>query len=389
VGNHEFDFGEKNLFRLARRAKFPLLAANLTRPGHSMEPIRAHLLLAPPRTPCRVLIVGLITPTTPAITSPAIGRAMRFADPAKTMRRQLRAIPADLVIALTHLGLAADLALARAVPAIDLIVGGHSHTPAVTRERGVTIIQTHSHGLSLARADLRFDPDTLELLAVKGELLAVDPAITPRDPAVAAVIDRYAKGLDERMARIVGRLTAPLRRVRGRASSPAGNWMADVIRSAGKARIGFTNKGGIRCDLGAGPVTTGDLYRLMPFDNVLVGMDLPGSVLRELVEQHLRVGQHPGLEWSGMRVEAIRDGDRLVPVRIEVSGRLLEDDGVYRIATNSFLAAGGDGFWGFRQGRNRSRSARLLRDILAEAFERDSPVTPPAGARLVLPAGVH
>jgi 5'-nucleotidase len=383
VGNHEFDFGVANLLRLAERARFPLLAANMSGKRFPFERIRPYTVLAPPRVPCRVAVIGVITPATPAMTTPDLSGSVCFSGPAPVVRSLIAEVEADFVIVLSHLGVRDDLALAEQVKGIDLILGGHSHTPLVKRVGETLVVQTHSRGMSLARVDVRLDPDGWKVLRAEARLLPVDPEATPADPQVAAMIERHGKGINKRLARVIGRLAAPARRRGGLGSSTAGNWMTDVIRRAGKADVGITNKGGIRCDLEAGEITAADVYRLMPFDNTVIAMDLQGADLRRLVERSFEHGGYPGLEWSGMVVDAVRQGGkRYRVVAIEVGGKPLDDARTYRVATNSFLARGGDDYGRFKAGRNRTPTGLLLRDALAADLAERSPVEPPTENRL-------
>ena len=379
LGNHEFDYGFENMVELVERASFPILAANLA----GAPKLRPYVVLAPPRTPCRVAVIGVITPGTPHITTPRATEGLTFGDPVTVVRTLRKEIDADLFIVLSHLGRADELKLAREVNGLALVVGGHSHTPFVKTVNNTLVSQTHSRGLSLGRVDLDLDASSWTVMRAEGKLLPVDPAATAPDAAVQAIIDKHGRDLDARLKRVVGRLAAPLRRARGLVSSPAGNWMADVIRRAGQAEVGFMNKGGIRTDLEAGDVTAGDIYRLMPFDNVVVALDLTGAELRAVLERHFAPGRFPGMEWSGLFVEASRRqaAGTVKITAVTVGGRPLDATKVYRVATNSFLAAGGDGFSTFRRGRRRAR-AGLVRDALAAALKAGSPLTPPAEARL-------
>ncbi|MGH7162432.1 MAG: 5'-nucleotidase C-terminal domain-containing protein, partial [Planctomycetota bacterium] len=152
--------------------------------------------------------------------------------------------------------------------------------------------------------------------------------------------------------------------------------------AAGSADVGFMNKGGIRCDLEAGDVTFEDVYRLMPFDNTVVSMDLDGAAIRELLDRSVAGGGFPALEWSGLEAEVESAGASLRLRAIRVAGAPLEDAKTYRVATNSFLATGGDGYSAFSRGKRRDGSDRFLRDLLAEDLKARSPLAPPAGERL-------
>jgi len=375
LGNHEFDYGVGNVVRLVKQAKFPVLAANAS----GIREVKPYVVLAPPRVPCRIAVIGLITTETPRITGPGATKGVRFSDPAETVRALMKEVEADLYIVVSHMGRDADLKLAADVPGIALIAGGHSHTPVNERVNGTLVLQTHAKSLSLARADLTLDPKGWKVVDAKGQLLPVDPRAAPADPAVAAVIDKYGKDLDARLKEVVGELLGPARRDDG----TAGNWMTDVIARVGKAEIGFMNRGGIRADLEKGRVTRADCYRIMPFDNDVVSMDLTGKEIRELLERHFGNASSPyRLDWSGLAVDVEGAGETYRVVAIEAGGKPLEDARTYRVATNSFLAAGGDGFEAFRRGRNTASAGVLIRDALANDLLKHSPLTPPTDERV-------
>ncbi|MHC5012824.1 MAG: bifunctional metallophosphatase/5'-nucleotidase, partial [Planctomycetota bacterium] len=129
LGNHEFDYGLKNVARLAKLADWPLLAANVGGDASWTDALRPYVILTPPRAPCRIAIIGLVTPETPDQTTPDLSGLAVFSDPVTVARSLLEQVDADLHIVLSHLGRRADMELGRALPQIDLIVGGHSHTP--------------------------------------------------------------------------------------------------------------------------------------------------------------------------------------------------------------------------------------------------------------------
>jgi len=383
VGNHEFDYGLENCLELARTSTFPLLCANVSGKNRALDEISSHTVFGSPRFPFRVAVIGLITPQTPWITTPGIEKHVRFADPIPVARALLSETDAHIKILLTHLGRDDDAKLAKACPGVDLIVGGHSHTGMGETVHGVPIVQTHGKGMTLGRVDFDLERGSWKVLRVAYRLIPVDPDATPADAVVGERIRIQTHAARKRLARRIGRLAAPLRRSRGFGVSTAGNWMADVMRDGTGAQIGFMNKGGIRCDLEAGPITAADVYRIMPFDNTIVSMDLTGAQVRSIVRQALRPGRrYPGLDWSGIVVEADRAGAGVRPTRIIFGGAELKHDATYRVATNSFLGAGGDGFGQFKAGAALKRHKSLLRDALASHLETHTPYTPPSKNRL-------
>lgn len=145
LGNHEFDLGPAQVARLAGMANFPFLSANL---NATREPALAPVLDCGATTPdspgpggCirpflvretpagRVGVIGLTTALTAEISN--AGPTVRFEDEAASLGRAVAALSGqgvDKIVALTHVGYERDLELARSVPGLDLIVGGHTHT---------------------------------------------------------------------------------------------------------------------------------------------------------------------------------------------------------------------------------------------------------------------
>jgi 5'-nucleotidase/UDP-sugar diphosphatase len=130
LGNHEFDYGHTRVSELLKTAVFPVLAANVTEgDGAAVKPYAGNVARLDADGK-KILIVGLTTPATPVTTMPANVAGLTFADPAATAAAMVAADgeQADVIVALTHIGFEEDVKLARAVPALDVIIGGHSHT---------------------------------------------------------------------------------------------------------------------------------------------------------------------------------------------------------------------------------------------------------------------
>nr|MBA3670946.1 metallophosphatase [Gemmatimonadaceae bacterium] len=159
-GNHEFDFGQRVTRAAFSAAAFPMLSANVldtkTRlPWGGLQPYVIRNVRG-----IRVAIFGLTTVQTVDIEWPRTLEGITFADPIETARALVPLLRsrehADVVIALTHLGVSVDSALARAVPGIDVVLGGHSHT-RLSQQVWVDnslITQTWSYARLLGRTDL-------------------------------------------------------------------------------------------------------------------------------------------------------------------------------------------------------------------------------------------
>lgn len=127
LGNHEFDFGFYNLQQLAKTANFPFLGANVQRKKTSRLLSFSSPYIVKRYDGLTVGIIGVTTAEVPSITLARNVGQVIFLDPISTVttyQRLLKQEGVDLLIVLSHLGLEEDKKMARAVPEIDLIIGG-------------------------------------------------------------------------------------------------------------------------------------------------------------------------------------------------------------------------------------------------------------------------
>jgi 2',3'-cyclic-nucleotide 2'-phosphodiesterase (5'-nucleotidase family) len=169
VGNREFHFTRIGFTTALSRARFPVLCANIRPVGtaasavldssekHADLPVRPYLL--PGSADWRIVLFGL---TVPMITERMLSRSVSayvFDDPlaiaAALVPRLREQYTPDLLVALTHIGIKRDRALAESVPGIDLIIGGHTHLVLEQGERvgGTLIAQAGSHGRYVGRVE--------------------------------------------------------------------------------------------------------------------------------------------------------------------------------------------------------------------------------------------
>lgn len=371
LGNHEFDGGPARLAAYAALLPFPLLSANL---DASREPslrgaFRGHVVFT--AGGARVGIIGLTTERTPQASSP--GPTLAFRDAREAAERAIAAIRAGgpaTILLLSHLGLAEDQALAAALPGVDVIIGGHSHTlladlpgadgPSPTLVEGpdrlVRIVQAGAYGRWAGRVDLDLAPDG-RVLAQGGRVLPVTPEL-PEDAAVAALVAEYSRPLAELRARPVGRSPAALPNAGCRQGECAlGSLVAEAMLAATPgAEIAVTNAGGLRAGLPEGPVSLGDVLEVLPFGNTLATLTIRGGDLRAALEAGLsRYAENGGgfPQVAGLRYgfdPAAPAGQRLRGAEVAEAGgvRPLDDARAYRVVTNNFNRRGGDGYTAFR-----------------------------------------
>jgi len=390
MGNHELDFGQDHFRDLLKEARFPVLAANLRAEPGSL-PVRESVVLQPHGGP-RVAVLGLVTDELTTTTHPRNTAGVTVDDPVATAQRLVPALEAeaDLVVVLSHLGIAADRQLAREVPGVDVIVGGHNHnlyaTPVL--ESGVPILQAGDRGTHLGRLDLRVRDGRAEVLSYR--LVPIDAGVA-EDPEIAEQARALAARLEAEVSVVVGRSGVELDahpEVIRRGESNLGNLVCDLARELTGSQVALFNAGGFRASIGAGEVRIKDVYQAFPFGNELVTGTLTGAQILAALDRSasLDPADNPGgfLQVSGLRY-AIRDGRAEA---VAIGDRPVEPRVRYRVVMPDFLAEGGDGYAMLKDVEGKVVTGRLISDMVMEAFRSQRLVATSTDGRIVrLPAG--
>jgi len=338
-GNHEFNNPRAQWQKLVQMARYPVVCANVVDATTRQPLLKPYEVLQVEGA--RIAVFGLLTESTRGY--PATREGIEILDAVDTARRvvpQLRQ-QADVVILLSHLGYEVDVQLAREVPGIDVIIGGHSHTrlakpdfvPAgeltsAFQKNGTVIVQAFQWGGELGKLEviLRRDPRTGKwtFMGYRGELLLVSPDI-PDDPAVRAVVERFWKPMEKYYGVVLGEAEDDFTR-RGNDDAEY-NLVADALREMLGTEADLENMGGVRAPILRGTITRYDLAKSLPFGNTMVKFRVTGAQLRELLRR-----TRPAV--SGIRYRY--QGGELVEVT--VNGQPLQEDRQYLVSTNSYFA---------------------------------------------------
>jgi 5'-nucleotidase / UDP-sugar diphosphatase len=338
VGNHEFSNPLDQLKKVIAASNHPILCANATETSTG-KPLSLPYEIRQVG-PVRVGIFGLVTRE--AATYPAAKEGITIAPEVETARKivpELRG-KADIILLISHCGQDVDEELARGVPGIDVIVGGHSHSRLPSGEivwrsedlkadevNGTVIVQAHQWGGELGRLDLLFEKGADGAWKVdryRARLIPVTKAIPP-DPTVAAVVDRYWQPIAGRYGEVVGSAAADFAsRGDDRAEY---NLVADAVRETYGADVEMENLGGVRSPLVQGPITRGDLVTMDPFNNTVVTFKVTGQELKQILKRYT-----PAVSGVRYRVE----NHELVEAT--VGGQPIDDGRIYTGAANSYFA---------------------------------------------------
>lgn len=187
-------------------------------------------------------------------------------------------------------------------------------------------------------------------------------ALTP-DPKIAALIEPYQQQVTRQMTEVIG--SAPVAITKNAGESPLGNFVADIQRQRAMTAtgtavdVGVITNGGLRTpSLPAGPLTLGAIFELMPFENELVVLEVPGPVMQQFFDYSARIK----MAISGATYSVNADGK---PSNILIGGRPFNPAQTYTVAISDYLAGGGDNMVFFKTIKPRGTGI-LLRTAIAD-----------------------
>jgi 5'-nucleotidase / UDP-sugar diphosphatase len=404
LGNHEFDYGVDGAVAYVQSGSFPVLSANLFYRSSGKLLARPYAIVE--RDGVKVGVIGIFGVDAVPSTGPAIWKTIEARDPLPILRSLVPELrrQVDVIVVLAHQGdtgpmqtdaevhpevqrnFDADIRTVESVPGIDVLIGGHAHrgieVPWVSPKTGSIVVQTYAHGTTLGLLHLTVDTTAHKVVGHDGGLLRVTTGVFSTPQRVEAVVRKWEAEADRAGREVVGTIREPLTR-RYDAESTIGDFVADALLWNSDSQIAFENSGGIREDLKAGDVTRSDLISALPFFNTVTRLELTGRQIRQILEQSLtlRVGL---LQIAGMNVTCdLSRPEYQRVVQVMVAGVPLDDTKSYRVATNSFVAGGGDHYETFLAGTNIVDTDVNIVDQVVRYVQHLKSVGAPAGGRLI------
>jgi len=412
LGNHEFDYGQNELAKRVKEAKFPMLAANIYVTATGKNLVGSTAIIN--KGNCKIGVVGLTTPSTLTSTNPKNVYGLKFLAGkelyacAQKNVDYLRGQKCDVVLALGHLGSEGNKVSNRSddvaanVKGLDLFIDGHDHQVKNEKINGILLVETGCHTENIG-----------VLKNVNGkwqeELLAYGK-FNAEDPVVKREIDKEADTINKYLGQKVGKTEVLLNgnRVPGVRTQETnlGDFCADAfLWQAKQASIlkgdvdgALTNGGGIRNSIPAGVITRGSLHGVMPYNNQLYVIKLKGSVLLEILEAATSftpeaMGAFPqvaGITYELDTKKPFVKGKQyphstyFAPAQpgtrvkiLTVAGKPFNPNKTYAIAVLEFIAAGGDAYGAAQTLAAQERTflgyldVQALENYLAEGLKGD------------------
>ena len=432
VGNHEFDFGIPVLKERMAQAHYPILAANIFKHGTQERPDWAKPSALIQQGGIKIGIIGLATDETAMVTNPVNVEGLDFLPGGPIAAQQadeLRAAGATVVLITAHAGPyppANEIQhIAEAVKGkVDAIVSGHHHTaigPPPLIVANIPIVQSGSKLQNFSTIELTLDAQN------RVRAYAVNDGATPAQGGPQAILHTYNNlpaqwrghdiQPDQKVAAVLADYDAQVKKLRetpigatavelrkGGKDDLLANLTADALRSGAggglKAQYAFQNSGGLRIsEIPAGPITFGQIFDLVPFDNQQVVVSLEAQQLRNALEAVLHAGKGPlrvsglryTIDWEKFDAKDVKNapwGAIVIRVVDEPSGKVLCETkscsatecesscaaGTYTVAVTDFLANGGDGL-NMLKGAPKQTGSVLARDIIVAYVKDHQPLT--------------
>ncbi|MGL4799384.1 MAG: 5'-nucleotidase C-terminal domain-containing protein [Cellulosilyticaceae bacterium] len=405
AGNHDFNYGYKRLLELKEMLNFEVLGANVV--DNTGESILTPYIIKEVAGK-KVAIFGLSTPDTTTKTHPKNVEGLTFKDPivvAQTMVKELEG-KADIIIALAHLGFEDDSSVssqevAEAVKGIDLIVDGHSHTslPQGKVVNDTLIVQSGDYTKNIGQVNIYFKADgTFEFVAE--HVTKADGASLVADKEVVDLIKVLKEEFEVIAGEVVG--TTPVllegtREVVRAGESNLGNLITNALLYATGADVALTNGGGIRASIDVGDITKKEVITVLPFGNTGTMIEVTGQEIKEALE--VGVAKYPVANGAFSHVAGMTysfdpaqpEGSKIVEILI--NGKPIDMAKTYKLATNDFIAAGGDGYAMFKGNKVIGEYSALdelviqyLEDKGVEGIEVSGRITPIEAEVALVPA---
>eukprot|EP01053_Blabericola_migrator_P009536 Blabericola_migrator_1__9535@NODE_518_length_7920_cov_188_180568_g396_i0_p1_GENE_NODE_518_length_7920_cov_188_180568_g396_i0NODE_518_length_7920_cov_188_180568_g396_i0_p1_ORF_typecomplete_len805_score119_095_nucleotid_C/PF02872_18/2_6e325_nucleotid_C/PF02872_18/8_4e02Metallophos/PF00149_28/2_9e05Metallophos/PF00149_28/9_8e03Metallophos_2/PF12850_7/0_0045_NODE_518_length_7920_cov_188_180568_g396_i045997013 len=376
VGNHEFDKGlDFYLQHIRPIAKFPYMGANVESEQDSPF-IRSFILtLGEGNSTLKVGVIGVTTIDLPRLVASNMTFGLHFSDSVEAMNNQVPSLKAqgvDLIIALCHQGgllplkqeieMNSEFArlVTRADPSIVAVLTGHTHksyvatVPINSAFKYRVTMQSGCCGEYIGDLKIQVEADTKQLVGLsatnhvvesRGQNVSVSPEI------IALLNDTL---FAHRGQEVVGHVSVPLLHPRRDKETPLCNTVADAMLESLEAEgwdidLALQNPGGVRSSLipTDGLVTVRDIATVLSFANPIVIVPIKGSLIHQLLEEqwqedgvvlHICFSSNLNYWYDSSKPRQQRVND------IHIDGDLIDNDRVYRLATTSFIASGGDRF---------------------------------------------
>ena len=318
---------------------------------------------------------------------------------ASAKAKELKEAGADFIVAINHNSRAIGQQMVDA-GTVNLVLNGHNHDLWVFYNGKAAAMESQSDGQFISAVDINFNVEEKDgKRSVKWAptfRIHNSAELTP-DPEVTAKVGEYKAMLDKELSVEIGATAIELdsRKASVRGMETAmGNLIADAMRKAVGADIAITNGGGIRGDklyAAGSKLTRKDILTELPFGNKTLMIEITGEQVKAALENGVSkieegAGRFPQVSGLSFTVDRAKPaGERVSDIM--VNGAPIDMAASYKVATNDFMARGGDGYTMFKDGKLmvNAESAKLMaNDVMVMIREVGEVKAPEGGPRITV-----
>jgi len=400
VGNHEFDYGALHLDSLLQQANFDVLSGNVFLKSLNRtigKPWVTKIVNGVKFGIIGLTALDLMTLTVPKNVSDV---EMLNADSLITEGINFCKVEGcDVIMLLTHIGLDNDKKMAEKYSKdIDVIVGGHSHTPLQRPniKNNVVIVQAGSYGRYLGKLDLKVDVAKDTVIWNYGKLYETVLDSNIMDKNAAAIVENMIASISGDLLKVIGTLKKDWFSSY-KMESNLGQWQADAMRKRFATDIAVLNAGGIRKSLPKGQITVNDMWEINPFGNTVVVIKLTGKAVRQMFKNNLQtyvkemdeLGSSDLSIVSGMMIEydskrVLAGDDNFIVSMKTADGQDIDDNKIYTISTNNYLGGQFKKYYGDVGEEIVLEDTNIIdRDVMIDAVEEQKVIEGTVENRLI------
>ncbi len=354
-GNHEFDLKEKELQKRLNESNFSWTTANafhkidsITGPFYTEQNgiksfIPESYIIKAKDSDGTTLKIGVFSVVLP-VNNPDYVQYKEVFESAQKAHDLLKK-ETDIVIGMTHLAIEDDKKLAKLLPDVPLIIGGHEHFNMLVPVGNTNIAKADANARTVYIHKLHFDKKTKKA-SITSTLKPIDDQIKA-DPEVDKIVNKWQVILNNKVSEVVsspneviyvaktpldGRETT----IRSEQTN-LGKMIAKAMQVATKADCAFFNGGSVRIDDQIHDnITAVDLFRALPYGGAVFTIDVKGDFLKKILDF--------GKESKGkgaylQRADADWDAEKNQWV---IAGKPLDLAKKYNVAITDFLLTGYD-----------------------------------------------
>lgn len=368
LGNHEFDYGVDILRERIGEAKFAMLSANTIE--RETNKTLSQSYISKEVAGIKVGILGLTTPSAGFRAAPQLQRPIKFSEPfpvAKATISELKSQECDFIIALSHLGYQADMELSAQVPGINLIVGGEMRSydeklitamSPVSYEAGPALVYCPWYGGYVGRVDVYLEKHNDGKYTVKDMKIKkyrLDEKSYPNDVISDSVKDLKIK-LELAQIDYQGKYYGILGRVAEGEEINSLELVPLIVRKQTRAEVVLLNRGSLGSQVFNGEIKRVQVSESIQYENRVYTLEMSGAQIKDALA-------HSGKQFNENR--------RLIFSGIEgngasINGRPITPNEYYLVATNDFLAYGGDGYGMIGEGRKKKNTGLMLEQVVVD-----------------------